>query len=490
MPWVPWGTGLETLNPTFTLSSGTCNQTSGSPPSPPVVLPSPNSVIYTVSDTGNAVENSYTVTVTVTPVSTAKVMSKVYFPGYGYAWASDGTGFNLLMVVPGTANVTAMAPTFSVSEFATSSPASGTVRTFNTPRIYTVTAQDGSTQNYTVKVQKITAVGSGAYQQNVLASGPVSYWPLNEASGTTAFDLASGLNNITYGGTLTLNQTGLRTDGNPSVLFTSAEADPNNTRAAYSNSLNPNYAFTVECWVKPNNSGGQYLVSLQDRTTGGRWGYAIWKNNGGPGFGMQWGTQGAATGSINASTAAVPGTAYHVVGTYDGTTFKLYVNGVLEASSLSIYQPASATQPGFTIGSRNGVTANVSNIQDVALYTRALTPAEIQNHYQSSGGGYAAWATTYAGGQAANLDYNNDGVQNGIAFFMGATGIATNPGLNAGNTVTWPKSATYSGTWQVQTSPDLATWTNVTGTDNGSSVSYTLPEGAGKLFVRLVVTPN
>ena len=37
--------------------------------------------------------NAYTVTVTVTPASTAKVMSKVYFPGYGYAWATSANGF-------------------------------------------------------------------------------------------------------------------------------------------------------------------------------------------------------------------------------------------------------------------------------------------------------------------------------------------------------------------------------------------------------------
>ena len=491
VPWAPWGTALETLNPTFTLSSGTCNQTSGSPPSPSFAVQNP--ATYTVTD--GATVNNYTVTVTVTPISTAKVMSKVYFPGYGYAWASDGTGYNWLMVVPSSTNLTALAPTFSVSQFATSSPASGTARNFTTPQTYTVTAQDGSTQDYMITVQKITATGTGSYQQKVLASGPVSYWPLNETSGTTAFDLASGLNNATYGGTLTLNQTGLRADGNPSVLFTAAAADPNNTRAAYSNSLNPNYAFTVECWVKPNDAVVQYLVSLQDRVNygggAGRIGYALWKNNP-TGFGMQWGTGATTTGSINGTTPTVPGTAYYVVATYDGTTMRLYVNGNLENSlAAPVYVPAGASQPGFTIGSRNGSTAAPSNIQDVALYTRALTQAEIQNHYLSTIS-YATWAATYAGGQTPGEDYNNDGVQNGIAFFMGATGIATNPGLNAGNTVTWPVSASFSGSYEVQTSPDLDTWTNVTPKPlpAGGNLSYTLPPGAGKQFVRLVVTPN
>ena len=83
-------------------------------------------------------------------------------------------------------------------------------------------------------------------------------------------------------------------------------------------------------------------------------------------------------------------------------------------------------------------------------------------------------------------------MQNGIAYFMGATGLATNPVADANNTVTWPMSATFSGTYQVETSPDLATWTPVDPqpTPVGGNLAYTLPSGAGKLFVRLVVTPN
>ncbi|MCX6880019.1 MAG: autotransporter-associated beta strand repeat-containing protein, partial [Verrucomicrobia bacterium] len=65
VPYTPWGTtGLSTLNPTFTLSSGTCDQTSGSPPSP-YIFGGPNPVTYTVTD--GAIVNTYTVTVTVQP---------------------------------------------------------------------------------------------------------------------------------------------------------------------------------------------------------------------------------------------------------------------------------------------------------------------------------------------------------------------------------------------------------------------------------------
>jgi len=116
---------------------------------------------------------------------------------------------------------------------------------------------------------------------------------------------------------------------------------------------------------------------------------------------------------------------------------------------------------------------------------------------------YAGWATTNGVSNNPNEDTNHDGVQNGIAYFMNATGLATNPGIT-GNTVTWPNggniSATEYGTqFVVETSPDLVNWTPVaigdltTNTSGpGGALTYTLPPGAGggKLFARLVVTPH
>ena len=109
---------------------------------------------------------------------------------------------------------------------------------------------------------------------------------------------------------------------------------------------------------------------------------------------------------------------------------------------------------------------------------------------------YAAWATENAGSQAANLDWDNDGVSNGVEFFMGAaSGFTANPGL-VGNTVTWPNggnisSDAYGAKFAVQTSTDLTTWEDVLVQDlesNDGSLSYIL-NGSEKQFVRLRVTP-
>jgi hypothetical protein len=337
----------------------------------------------------------------------------------------------------------------------------------------------------------VIATASTAYKSLVLASAPVSYWPLNETSGTTALDIV-GTNNITYGGTspldYKLNQEPLRnTDGQPCALFTSG-----NSQAAYNSSLNPSQ-FTVECWVKPTNTAAvQYLVSLQDRTAGGRLGYALWKVNGSAGFGVMAGTGTGSNGvAVNGATVAEAGKTYHVVGTYDGTTLKLYVNGNLEGAASLVYVPATPNQPGFSVGSRNGATVSPSYIQDVALYNRALTAEEILTHYQGAATtGYGSWATTYAGGQAANLDYNKDGVQNGIAYFMGKNGLATNPGV-VGGKVTWPHVNAVAS-FGVEVSSNLVNWSPATtgvDTSDPSKVVFTLPTGAGKKFCRLMVVP-
>lgn len=116
------------------------------------------------------------------------------------------------------------------------------------------------------------------------------------------------------------------------------------------------------------------------------------------------------------------------------------------------------------------------------------------------GAGYSSWATTHAGGQTANLDYDLDGVSNGVEYFMNsATGFTANPSIVSG-TVTWTNggnipSSAYGTQFVVQTSSNLTSWTDVLVGDpnlnnTAGSVSYTLPTGAGKLFVRLVVTPN
>ena len=115
--------------------------------------------------------------------------------------------------------------------------------------------------------------------------------------------------------------------------------------------------------------------------------------------------------------------------------------------------------------------------------------------------GYDGWASSNAGGQSPDLDYDNDGVSNGVEYFMNAApGFTANPTLGAGNSITWTNggnipSTDYPARYVVQTSSDLVTWADVLSGDlttntngPGGSLTYTLT-GSGSRFVRLKVKP-
>jgi len=155
-----------------------------------------------------------------------------------------------------------------------------------------------------------------------------------------------------------------------------------------------------------------------------------------------------------------------------GTSVETGSGGVLTMSALTVNGTVMA--PGVYTSSSAFVTGTGSLVVGV------------------TGPTFATWAHTYAGDGTPGDDYNHDGVQNGVAYFMGANGLATNPGPVAGK-VTWPHVNPVAS-FAVQVSDNLTVWTaanpaDVDTTTDPAKVTYTLPTGAAKKFCRLVVTP-
>jgi hypothetical protein len=151
---VPYGTNLATLAPTYTLSSGSCNRTSGSIPSPNF---STGPVTYTVTD--GAVTNVYTVTVTQAPPRTACDLlafnANLTGAFANILPAGSGTGPAVVVHVPAAttdSQLQSLVPTLSLSPGATCPiPAPPLSRT--APVHYIVTAEDGvTTKDYSVTV--------------------------------------------------------------------------------------------------------------------------------------------------------------------------------------------------------------------------------------------------------------------------------------------------------------------------------------------------
>jgi Bacterial Ig-like domain len=106
--------------------------------------------------------------------------------------------------------------------------------------------------------------------------------------------------------------------------------------------------------------------------------------------------------------------------------------------------------------------------------------------------GYDSWKAANVGGQGPLLDFDNDGVKNGVEYFFGTTGpsFTPNPQPNAAGKISFPHpAATPGASYKVFTSPDLTNWTDVTTSTviEPGFVTYTLPSGQGKIFARLQV---
>ena len=142
---VPFGTDVTNLVATYTYSAGSsCPRFSGTAQN------FTNPVHYVLTSSDGLVTTDYTVTVTVAPASSAKLILMADFGALGGA-TIEGTDITLF-VAPGQV-VSNLAPTFTISDFATLSPASGTPRDFTSPKSYTVTAQNGTSQVYNVAVK-------------------------------------------------------------------------------------------------------------------------------------------------------------------------------------------------------------------------------------------------------------------------------------------------------------------------------------------------
>ncbi|WP_205402731.1 DUF5018 domain-containing protein [Spirosoma taeanense] len=89
----------------------------------------------------------------VTPKSSAKSLTNPVIDGISSASATyDAATFTHMITVPFGTDVTALKISFTLPSGATVKPVSGSVQNFTNPVSYTVTAEDTSTQTYTVKV--------------------------------------------------------------------------------------------------------------------------------------------------------------------------------------------------------------------------------------------------------------------------------------------------------------------------------------------------
>lgn len=307
-----------------------------------------------------------------------------------------------------TLHVNAAGPSLSYAWTFNSSPISGatastyTVANAQTSGTYGCTVQNsyGSTPIAGISMT-VLADPLARYPRTVLNDHPMDYFRLDETSGTTAYDYAGGLNGA-YTNVL-LGQAGYSTNEPSQLAATFGSLNPVDSFVGqvpsylnFSTPTNQSAEFSIEGWV--NGGYGQSLdagiITL---------GYG----NGGEQFNLDTGGKDPAHdyrffvrdagGNVYAATAnSAPNDNqwHHVVGVCDepNGSVRLYVDGVLSAStSIKTNVGLLASSTPLSIGSRQSGAGTphdsqfTGSIDDVAVYSYALSSSQVQAHYYGSG---------------------------------------------------------------------------------------------------------
>ncbi len=218
----------------------------------------------------------------------------------------------------------------------------------------------------------------------ILADAPVGYWRLNDASGATTLADSSGNG---YAATVTAGtfrsvrgwapkRVGAYLKNGfvatfPTNMCTLATSDTGITfeMCELVGSATGSYPSAMSLWNTAGNLRGEFRFAPI-------WASAVGSPallSGAADTGNSW---TAATGSDVPTT----GPWHHIVGTFDGTSIKLYVDGLL-VSTVG-WARAMISNPYGGIGtSPNSDPMNTGFYSDFAIYSKALTADQVASHY-------------------------------------------------------------------------------------------------------------
>lgn len=151
----------------------------------------------------------------------------------------------------------------------------------------------------------------------------------------------------------------------------------------------PINAWSLTAWVylqADSSDSHQYIVGLNTSSASDFLGVLCFYQN-------KFGVRTAGTTYSSPNTSALNNW-YHICATYNGTSLKLYVNGILVLTKSSPAAPKAAST--CYIGTRGGIAGNFyGKINDVRIYDHTLSDKEVEEiskglilHYQLNGSGF------------------------------------------------------------------------------------------------------
>ena len=143
------------------------------------------------------------------------------------------------------------------------------------------------------------------------------------------------------------------------------------------NAINSTSTVSVSYWGKKTASNKYLLLGSQMSSTNGIW--LIWWNDGNVYFAARNGNIGFAGYALSFDTNF-----HHFVGVYNGSSLKIYIDGILRATSTTSIPSTLSSTAGndFNIGYLQSQYAS-GNIDEPAIFDYALTSTEVSNMYGS-----------------------------------------------------------------------------------------------------------
>ncbi len=239
---------------------------------------------------------------------------------------------------------------------------------------YRVKSVAGSSSSPYSGTAQATTAQPPTYRTTVLADHPLSYWRLDETGGTIAGDQTVA-NPGTFVGNLGLGAPGLLSS-DPSNTAFGYDGSSSDVRIGQSGALDFTNGITLEAWIKP---GALPAAGVSRSIVAKPGSYALQLI--GPTVAFTVVELGLRIPVLAPTGTIVPGGTYHVVGTFDGTTERLYVNNV-QVATAALGGTADLTLGGVHIGTWDGSSEYFSGtIDDVALWGKALSAAQIGAHF-------------------------------------------------------------------------------------------------------------
>ena len=219
------------------------------------------------------------------------------------------------------------------------------------------------------------------------AQTPVGYWTFDDGSGTTAADSSGNSHTATLvnGSTWVTGKTGGAVSANAAMQqYVSIPAIP----------LSGTKAVTVAFWANRtySNGGGHALFEATSNYTNSTTGFGFFPDDSACN-GIQAALQGNVGYTANCYSQPSSGVWHHLTVVFDksqtaGNQIAFYVDGVLQTVTRNLYASTNTNNFGnnpIYLFSRAGATQfNSGSMDDLRIYSKALTAAQIQQIYKST----------------------------------------------------------------------------------------------------------